>query len=149
MHPKYLRKKSTIAQRDSESTRERAIRNGYRSGLEEKIARQIEDAGQKVSFETDKIHYQVPQREARYTPDFKLPKEGGFFYVETKGIWDTSDRKKHLLIKEQFPEIDIRFVFSSANKKIRKGSKTTYAQFCDKYGFQYAHRTIPAAWLEE
>lgn len=145
MHPRYRQKKTP---QDS-NVRQRGIRNGYRSGLEEKIAKQIEDAGKEVSFETDRIYFEVPPRQARYTPDFKLPKLGGFFYVETKGIWDTADRQKHLLIKKQYPEIDIRFVFSSANKKINKGSKTTYAAFCEKNGLTYAHRTIPAAWLEE
>ena len=132
------------------SRRQRAIRNGYRSGLEDQISRQIEEAGLVVLYETDKISYSVPERQSKYTPDFKLPsKTGGFFYVETKGIFSVSDRTKHLLIKHQHPDIDLRFVFSSQTAKIYKGSPTTYAMWCEKHGFLYANKTIPQEWLDE
>jgi hypothetical protein len=127
----------------------RGIKHGYRSGLEDKIAKQIHKAGLAVVYETDKISYLVPERQAKYTPDFKLPKQGGFFYVETKGIWDVADRTKHLLIQKQFPDIDIRFVFSNARAKLYKGSKTTYADYCDKHNFIYASKAIPDEWLTE
>ena len=127
----------------------RGIKHGYRSGLEDKIAKQIHKAGLAVVYETDKISYLVPERQAKYTPDFKLPKQGGFFYVETKGIWDVADRTKHLLIQKQFPDIDIRFVFSNARAKLYKGSKTTYADYCDKHNFMYASKVIPDEWLSE
>ena len=125
------------------------IANGFRSGLESKISKQITDAGLELSYETDKITYHVPSRISKYTPDFKLPKKGGFFYVETKGIWDLEDRKKHDYIAEQHPDIDIRFVFSNANNKLYKASKTTYGSYCDKHGFRWAHKTIPSEWLVE
>ena len=126
-----------------------ALVRGYRSGLEDKISEQITNAELKVFYETDKIQYTHPPRQSTYTPDFKLPKIGGFFYVETKGRFVTADRQKHLLIKQQHPEIDIRFVFSNQNSKIYKGSKTTYADFCRANGFKFAHRTIPEEWLKE
>ena len=125
------------------------IKHGYRSGLEDKLSKQIKTAGLEVHYETDKIKYQVPPRQAKYTPDFRLPKDGGFFYVEAKGIWDVQDRQKHLLIQEQYPEIDIRFVFSNSNNKLYKGSKSTYASFCDKHRLPWAHKTIPDEWLTE
>jgi len=118
----------------------------YRSGLEEKIAAQLEAAGIPVAFEQFKLKYTVPQREATYTPDFLL-KNG--IIVESKGIFDVEDRKKHLLIREQHPELDIRFVFSSSRAKLYKGSKTTYAEWCEKNGFQFADKLIPVAWLKE
>ena len=122
---------------------------GYRSGLEQRVGNQIKEAGIKLQFETDKISYTVPARQARYTPDFKLPKPGGFFYVETKGIWKVADRQKHLLIKEQFPELDIRFVFSNQNARLYKKSPTTYAMYCERHGFRYTQKYIPDDWLEE
>ena len=131
------------------SRKQHGIQNGYRSGLEDKIAKQITEAGLECCYETDKITYTVPERSAKYTPDFKLPKKGGFFYVETKGIWSVADRQKHLLIKQQHPEIDIRFVFSNCNNKLYKGSKSTYASYCEKHGFVFAHKTIPNEWLTE
>lgn len=130
--------------------RQRAIKNGYRSGLEDTVSRQIENAGLKVQYEQDKISYLWPERSSTYCPDFKLPKPGGlFFYVETKGRWLVDDRQKHLLIRDQHPEIDIRFVFSNQNARLYKGSPTTYAQWCDKHGFEYANKSIPTEWLTE
>ena len=131
------------------SRKNRCIRKGYRSGLEDKAAEQILSAGLDVIYETDRVTYVIPERSAKYTPDFKLPKQGGFFYVETKGIWTVADRQKHLLIKEQHPDLDIRFVFSNCNNKLYKGSKSTYASYCEKHGFVFAHKTIPEEWLTE
>lgn len=69
--------------------------------------------------------------------------------IETKGVWDSEDRKKHVLIKQQYPDLDIRFVFSRSKTPIYKGSKTTYASFCEKYGFKYADKQIPESWIHE
>lgn len=53
------------------------------------------------------------------------------------------------MIKEQHPEFDIRFVFTNPKAKISKGSKTSYGDWCDKYGFLYAQETIPLSWIKE
>ena len=127
----------------------RGLKYGYRSGLEEAISKQISDAGLKVEYETEKVYYTIPQRSTHYTPDFKLPKKGGFFYIETKGIWTVQDRAKHLLIQKQHPDLDIRFVFSNQNAKLYKGSPTSYALYCEKHNFRYANKVIPEAWLTE
>jgi len=128
----------------------RGIQYGYRSGLEVSLSRQIEEAGLAVSYEQDKIKYLIPESDATYTPDFRIERpDGTSFFIEGKGIWDVASRQKHLLIKQQWPDIDIRFVFSNANARSYKGSPTTYAQFCDKHGFQYANRVIPDEWLKE
>lgn len=81
-----------------------------------------------------------------YTPDFVL---ANGIIVETKGRFITSDRQKHLMIKEQHPDLDIRFVFSNPNSKLYKGSKTTYADWCDKHGFKWAKEEIPLEWIKE
>lgn len=121
--------------------------NRFRSGLEERVAEQIETHGLPVEYETDKIEFTYPARDARYTPDFKVCHGDHYFYVETKGIFSVGDRQKHLLIKEQCPDIDIRFVFSSSKSKLYKGSPTTYAAWCEKHGFLYADKLIPVDWL--
>lgn len=127
----------------------RGILYGYRSGLEAEISKQIEAAGKPVLFETDKIHYAVPSRKAKYTPDFKLfRKDGSFFYVETKGRFMTADRQKHVLLKEQ-GAAEVRFVFSRSKSRISKTSKTTYAKWCEDQGFQYADKSIPEDWFNE
>ncbi len=81
-----------------------------------------------------------------YTPDFPL--RNGII-VETKGRFVTEDRVKHKLIKEQHPDLDIRFLFSNSRTKLSKGSPTTYGMWCTKHGFDYADKTIPQAWLDE
>ena len=140
--PKFTRR-----QRPTSSNN--GFKHGYRSGLEDNLSKQIRDAGHEVLYETEKILYLVPSSNHKYTPDFKLPKKGGFFYVESKGRFELPDRKKHEYIREQHPGIDLRFVFSNANAKLYKGSKTTYADWCDKRGFVWANKTIPKEWLSE
>jgi hypothetical protein len=88
----------------------------------------------------------VPATKHKYTPDFKL---SNGIYIETKGRFLLDDRKKHLYIKEQYPDLDIRFVFQNPKTKLYKGSKTTYANWCDKHGFKWAAKTIPLDWIEE
>lgn len=124
--------------------RQAARMKGYRSGLEEDVDSTLKNAGIDGEYEQHKIEYVQPATKHKYTPDFRLP--NGIF-VETKGRFVTADRKKHLLIKEQHPELDIRFLFQNANSRLSKKSKTTYAQWCQKHGFLYAEKVIPAEWL--
>lgn len=128
------------------TSEERGRIEGYRSGLEEVVARQIKAAGIEVEYEKTKVKYVKPARNATYTPDFVLPNG---IIVETKGRFVTADRQKHVLIKTQHPELDIRFVFSNSRSKISKTSPTTYGMWCDKYGFQYADKLIPEEWIKE
>jgi hypothetical protein len=124
------------------------LKYGFRSGLEEKVAEQLRGLGVSFRYEAkqDRIEYTRPSTLAKYTPDFVLPNG---IIVETKGRFMTADRKKHLLIREQFPHKDIRFVFSNPNARLYKGSPTTYAKWCEKHGFQYAKATIPEEWVNE
>lgn len=121
-------------------------RYGYRSGLEEQIARQLEEAGVDAGYESEKIAYLKPARNAKYTPDWILPNG---IIIESKGRFVVEDRQKHLIIKEQYPALDIRFVFSNSRTRISKNSKTTYAMWCDKHGLRYADKFIPQEWLDE
>lgn len=122
------------------------VDTSYRSGLEDKVAEQLKNAGVDAKYEEHSIHYTMPSTPHIYTPDFVLPNG---IIVETKGVFDIEDRKKHLLIQAQYPNLDIRFVFSSSKTPIYKGSKTTYAAWCNKYGFQFADRWIPDKWIRE
>lgn len=123
-----------------------ARQKGYRSGLEESVDTLLKESGIDGQYEQHKVMYTVPISYHEYTPDFRLP--NGIF-VETKGRFVLEDRKKHILIKQQHPELDIRFVFQNSKNKIRKGSPTTYADWCKKHGFLYADKTIPQEWLDE
>lgn len=118
----------------------------FRSGLEDKVHKQLVAKGIKAEYEMWKIPYVVPASNHTYRPDFILPNG---IIVETKGLWEADDRKKHLLIREQYPELDIRLVFSSSRTKIYKGSPTSYAEFCEKKGILFADKLIPVEWLKE
>jgi hypothetical protein len=117
----------------------------FRSGLEERTAKYLNKLKVKFTYEKIKIRWQ-DLRYRTYTPDFVL---ANGIIVETKGRFITSDRQKHLMIKEQHPDLDIRFVFSNPNSKLYKGSKTTYADWCDKHGFKWAKEEIPLEWIKE
>lgn len=117
---------------------------GYRSGLEDRISKQLKALSVPVKYEEFKIKYEVNEVRT-YTPDFELPNG---IIIESKGRFVVADRKKHLLIKKQHPDLDIRFVFSNSRAKINKGSKTTYGMWCDKHGFLYADKLIPEEWIK-
>lgn len=120
--------------------------DSFRSGLEVTIARQLSDAGINYRYEEDTISYVIPASNHTYNPDFILPNG---IIIEGKGLFEIDDRKKHLFLKAQYPHLDIRFVFSNPNQKLYKGSKTTYAMWCDKNGYLYAKKLIPVGWLKE
>ena len=138
----------------------KAERASYKSGLEDTLATQLEEIGLEFEYEPKwgQIKYTVPEEVRSYTPDFYITTAcGKQIIVESKGLWDAKDRKKHRLIKEQFPELDIRFVFTRSKAKLSKKSKTTYADICEGRGrgpfkgltWQYADKVIPDEWLAE
>lgn len=130
--------------------RAQAIRNGWRSGLEESFAAFLRSEGIEFEYEQNKIHYVVPARNAKYTPDFYIKtRTGKTIIIETKGRFLTSERQKMILVKQQFPDLDIRMVFSRSATTISKQSKTTYAMWCEKHGFPYADKVVPQEWLDE
>lgn len=138
-----------------------ALEHGYKSGLEDKVAEQLKALGFEPNYEKLKLYYIIPESTHSYRPDF-IPRravlEPSFIYqfksprilvIETKGRFLLEDRKKHILLKQQYPNLDLRFVFTNSKTPIRKGSKTTYGMWCNKEGFKYADKLIPKEWLNE
>lgn len=134
-------------------------RDGFRSSLETVNARLLDGAGVEYEYEKHKLFYVVPARVASYKPDFVL---ANGIILETKGLFDAEDRQHHILLKQQHPELDIRFVFSrSAStltavfKKNPDGTKTrrdncvTYANWCETHGFKFVDKVPLMAWLNE
>lgn len=117
----------------------------FRSGLEKRTAAYLKKLKIKFEYEKMRIKWQ-DLRFKTYTPDFVL--DNGII-IEAKGRFIQSDRTKHLMVKAQHPEHDIRFVFSNPNQKLYKGSKTTYGDWCEKNGFKYAKEIIPVEWIKE
>ena len=116
--------------------------DNYRSGLEERFSKYLDKLNVPYLFEVEKFEYQTT---SKYTPDFFL-KNG--VIIECKGFFKPSDRRKHLAIKAQHPELDIRFVFQR-NNTLTKQSKTTYGSWADKHGFKWCiFPNIPEDWLQ-
>lgn len=120
--------------------------DGYRSGFEHSTAKHLQMLGVDFQYEPFTITFTQPAKVRRYLPDFLLPNG---ILIETKGEFTPADRQKHLWIKEQHPEYDIRFVFANPYRTISKESSTTYAKWCQQYGFKWACGTIPEEWLKE
>ena len=122
-----------------------ARKYGYRSGLEHKLSIYLDELNITYDYENIKIEWEDLAYRT-YTPDFVL--HNGII-IETKGMFTAADRRKHLAIKKQHPQLDIRFVFENSRRKLRKGAKSTYGEWCDKYGFKWTDKEIPKKWLTE
>ena len=133
------------------SKRAAALKYGYKSGLEHTVAEQIKTADYPLNYETETLNYIVPERKAKYTPDFIFTKKNGqLMYIETKGRWTSIDRLKMKHVLASNPDIDIRMVFQAPTQKISKGSKTTYESYAIKLGIKHVgKKDIPAEWMAE
>lgn len=115
-----------------------------KSSPEVKFATWLDEVAIPWEYESIKLDYALPGR--RYCPDFWIADQ---IYVEVKGWLRPEDRTKMIAVRDQHPEVDIRFVFVDANKTLNKKSKTTYGMWATKHGFKWAEKTIPKEWLEE
>lgn len=125
-------------------TRRKKIRTNRRSGFEEKFEADLVARNIKYDYEQLKLPYTLNYN---YKPDWELTEYG--IIVETKGYLDSDDRRKMLAVKQQHPDLDIRFVFQKADKVIRRGSSTTYGDWADKNGFIWAEGVVPKQWLRK
>lgn len=125
--------------------RSRAIAAGYRSGLEQTMATNLAERGITFTYEEEKIKW-LDSKVRTYTPDFVL--ENGII-IETKGRFVSADRRKHKEVKKQYPDLDIRFVFSNSRAKLYKGAKGSYGDWCDKNSILYADWIVPEEWIKE
>lgn len=114
----------------------------FRSGLEKNVDDFLSSMGVEYTYESTKVPYVL---RCNYTPDFIL---SNGIMLEAKGHLSPDDRRKMIAVKKQHPDLDIRFVFQAPYNKIYKGSRTTYAKWAEKHGFQWAHfKSIPVEWL--
>lgn len=118
----------------------------FRSKFESIVCDDLTERHVDFLYEPFKINFIVPSIERHYLPDLVLPNG---IIIELKGRFFSDDRKKHLLIKDQYPDLDIRFVFQNPNLSIAPKAKTTVAQWCDKNSFKWADKIIPKAWIKE
>lgn len=108
--------------------------SGHRSKLEDTFAAILAENETDKYYEVRTIPYIVPESKHKYKIDFTLPNG---IDIEVKGyLRDHDERYKYKLIKEQNPDLDLRFVFGNINKLV-PGTKITHAQWAEKLGFPY------------
>lgn len=103
----------------------------YRSGLEAKVA-ELAPRGL-LAYEPWKLDYIVHHK---YLPDFVS--DSGKVMVECKGFFRVGDTLKYKSIRDVLEDDwELVFILSDPNKKVRKGSKMTMGQWCDKEEFKW------------
>ena len=118
----------------------------FRSKFESTIASSYPD----LEYETRRIKYEIPAVQHLYTPDFVLKTNSGKeIYIEAKGRYSPKDRKKMLLVRDQHPDLDIRFIFQNPNVTISKSSLTTVAEWCIKNNFKFGTVETIKKWRTE
>lgn len=120
-------------------------KNKYRSGFEKKFAAYLTSLKVLFGYEEKKHTYII---EHKYIEDFTLPNQ---IIIEVKGYFTSKDRTKHLALKKQHPELDIRFLFQADNF-LSKKSKTRYSEWALSKGFKYViskEAKIPKDWIKE
>lgn len=133
----------------------KGIEEGYRSGLEVKIAEGLQMLGVPFQYEEQKFAFTQPAKRRTYTPDFLVTtKSGKLLIIEAKGRFRTEDRQRHLHFRSSNPDLPpVRFIFSNPNNRISKTSKTTYGAWCAKNDFLFVKfdpkQVIPQEWLDE
>jgi hypothetical protein len=128
--------------------RKGAFAAGFRSVFELKVNTWMKEEGINAPYEPCKLDYVVPSSNHKYTPDWKV----GNIVYEGKGYFAASDRKKMLHIIESNPGLTIRMLFQNAQAKINKRSKTSYADWCNKFEIEWCDfrdKEKLLSWLKE
>lgn len=99
----------------------------YRSGLEKEFADNFAGCG--FEYEPYSIAYTMHRN---YKPDFVV----GNYLIECKGFFRVGDTLKYKSIRDSIDQ-ELVFILSDPNKKVRKGSKLSMGQWCEKEGFAY------------
>lgn len=108
-----------------------------RNKFEERIEDQLIRSKAKYKYEAKKIPYILVRN---YIPDFIIDTPTGKLYIECKGYFRPEHKAKMAAVKKQHPELDIRIIFYSVNKRNEK--------WAEKYGFRWAYSYIPKDWLD-
>lgn len=102
-----------------------------KSKFEKRFYDEITRLGLDFAYESDKLSYSL---HLAYKPDWKVS-DG--LYIETKGKFDYTERRKMEAVKAANPDKEIRMVFMR-NQKLGKGSKMTYGEWCDKHDIRWS-----------
>lgn len=126
------------------SVRKKAVKAGFRSGLEQSVSLALIKAKIKHEYEPKDftLEYTTKVRNAHctncgcsyveqkhtYLPDFTLKNRS--IILEVKGIFDNKDRNKIKNLAETHKKITFVVLLQNPNKKITK--LVTYSKWCDK-----------------
>lgn len=114
-----------------------------RNAFERSLAASLTKRKMGFGYETLKLPY---TQSHSYCPDFVL--DNGII-IESKGHFrrGAGEAAKMIAVRDQHPELDIRFCFYNAHARI-SGQKQTYAEWATKNGFKWCHEQIPDDWLK-
>lgn len=133
--------------------------NDYKSKLEYDVATNLHNRSIFFDYETRSYDYIIPVMHSicpecgtgpanlprTYTPDFFL---GNGIVVECKGRFTAEERKKHIAMKEQHPDLDLRMLFQT-NNWLTARKKKRYGDWCDSKGIKWAAgRSVPQEWIK-
>lgn len=133
-------------------------KDGYRSGFEAVVAKNLERARVRFQYEAQKFTVLVPEhlrlcrkcgsqsvdRKATYLIDFKL---GDGWFIEAKGKLTSKNRSMLVAYRRMYPDHRFYLLFQR-NNKLSKTSKLRYGDWCQKHSIQFAIGTQPpATWL--
>ena len=102
----------------------------FRSGPERRVAELLLQADIPFSYEQDRLPYVLRRT---YVPDFRV----GDTFFEVKGYWRPADRAKLKAVRLANPHIRLVVLFQEPHRRISKASKTTYAQWADRWGIEW------------
>lgn len=112
------------------------VKKEKRSRLEEEVAAVLEPLG--FEYESTRLAYHVPRL---YTPDFTY----SHVVIEVKGYFRAGDTQKYKAIRDSLVDKTFVMILQTPNKPVRKGSKLTMAEWCDRNDIEWH----PADDLEE
>lgn len=135
-----------------------------RSKFEETIGKALDKLkGVKWWYEPLRIPYKYTTTRY-YIPDFviykgklkrprkplTLDKLKDTILIEAKGWFKSRDRTKMMFLKEQYPHLDIRFLFQQDNKLTKAKNSMRYSEWAEKNGFQWSvGEEVPKEWINE
>jgi len=112
------------------------MKKKLKNQFEKKIYNALRRAKSNFQYESERIPYLLARH---YIPDFVVITSLGKIYIECKGYLRPEDKSKMVAVKKLHPEMDLRILFYSRNKK--------YIKWAEKNGLKYAIGTIPKEWL--
>jgi Phage endonuclease I len=102
-----------------------------KSKFEKRFYDELTKRGLEFAYEAESLPYIL---ELSYKPDWKVDDT---LFLETKGKFDYTERRKLLAVQKANPGKEVRMVFMR-NQKLGKGSKMTYGEWCDKHGIRWS-----------